>query len=224
MNFFAFVQILGRRWWIVILSLVVVLGSTAFFSYRQTPIYETRTTLVVRLSEKLGIKETVDSLNALDRRSIIATYAKIPLSRTVQEKVEKNLGLESGIMSNQESSYLIKTGVIPDTNILSISVEGPDRRLVADIANAIAEESKNYVEEFSDIFRLTVLDRAPHPSKPVRPVIQRNLGIGVVLGLLLGVVLVFLIEFIQKLRHPQSETLESESKPGLYTPARSNKE
>lgn len=212
MNFAAFIPILGRSWWVILLTLVVGLGSTAYFTHRQTPIYQATTTVVVGPSEKLAkVDEVVDSLNTLDRRSVVATYAKIPSSRTVRDQAQEQLGLSR----NQMRLYQVRTAVVPDTNILQVSVEGPDPRLAADVANALAEQAKNYVKEFYGVFGLKVLDPASQPSQPVRPDMTRNLSMGAVLGLLLGIGLAFLVEYVRRLRPIEHSAPEPEAK--LYT-------
>jgi capsular polysaccharide biosynthesis protein len=213
MNFLTFIQILGRSWWIIGLTLVVGLGSTAYFTHRQTPIYQATTTVVIGPSEKLAkIGEIVDSLNTLDRRSVVATYAKIPTSRTVRDRAREQLGLSH----SQMRLYQVRTSVVPDTNILQIAIEGPDPRLAAEVANAVAEQAKSYVQEFYGIFGLKVLDRASQPSRPVGPELTRNLSVGAVLGLLLGIGLAFLIEYGRRWKHPSAEQPAPESEAELF--------
>lgn len=214
MNFLSFVQVLGRSWWVVGLALVVTMGSAAYFTYTQTPIYQASTTLVVGPGESLtDLSEITRSLRALDHRTIIATYARIPSSRTVRQKVRKQLGLSR----SQMRVYRLRTTVLPDTNILRISVEGPDPRLAADVANAIAEETRTHAKEFYGIFGLKLLDPATWSSRPVRPEKQRTLAIGAVFGLLLGVGLVFFVEYIRQVRPAPREDVQPESKAELYT-------
>jgi capsular polysaccharide biosynthesis protein len=214
MNLLTFIHLLRRYWWIMFLTLAVVLGATAYFTHKQAPIYRATTSVVVGPSEKLAkVDEIVDSLNTLDRRSVVATYAKVPSSRTVRERAREQLNLSR----SQMRLYQVTTAVVPDTNILQVSVEGPDPRLTADVANAIAEQAKSYAQEVYGIFGLKVLDRANQPSEPVRPEMARNLSVAAVLGLLLGMGLTFLVEYVRRFPHIHAEQPAPEPEVELYT-------
>lgn len=194
----SFLGILRRSWWIVALALVVVFGSTAIFTKGQTPIYQASTTLVVGPSDQIQtLQDILRGLETLDRRSIIATYAKIPATQSVREKAREQLKMSS----EQMMLNSVRTSVLPDTNILQVTVEGPDARVVADVANAVAAQAKDNFRDFYGIYGLKVLDPAAAASRPVRPDIKRNLTTGAVLGLLLGAALVFATEYLSRFRH-----------------------
>lgn len=213
MDFLTLLRLIGRSWWIIGLTLIVGLGSTIYFTYRQTPIYQATTTVVIGPSEKLTkVSEIVDSLNTLDRRSVVATYAKIPTSRTVRDRVHQQLGLSW----SQMRLLHVRTSVVPDTNILQITTEGPDPHLAANVANAIAEQARSYVQEFYGIFGMKILDRASLPSQPRGPELVRNVSVGATLSLLLGIGLVFVMEYGRRWRHPTAEQPAPESEAELY--------
>ena len=208
MDFLTLIQIVKRSWWIVILALVGVFASTALFTFTQTPIYHAITTLVIATDQSVtDVNDIVRSLDSLDRRTFVATYAKIPSSHTVISRAQRQLKLTP----TQLQLYQVSTLVVPDTMILAVSVEGPDAGLTAALANAVAEEAKNYAKEFYGTYRLRVLDPAAQPPHPARPEIPRNLMTGALLGLLLGVGLVFLREYIRHLRQTLTDQPEPES-------------
>src|SRR5215213_3240854 len=116
---------LRRYWWMILLAFAVGFGSAAFFARRRAPVYRATTTLVVGPNENLKTpREVVDSLNTLDRRSVVATFARLPPSRTVRQRAAQQLQLPEA----QLEPYEVKTAVVPDTNVLEVSVEGPDPR------------------------------------------------------------------------------------------------
>jgi capsular polysaccharide biosynthesis protein len=182
---------LGRSWWLIGCSLLAVVGSSAFFAWRQTAVFEAAATVVIGPRAAItDSDEILDALDTLDRRSIVATYAKIPLSRTVQDAVQRQLELSPA----QLAPYRIRTSVLPDTNILKIAVEGPDPNQAAIIANAVAGQAGDAAKRFYRLYAFKVLDPAVPPAAPTRPNRTRSLGAGTVLGLLLGVGLGFLRE------------------------------
>lgn len=211
MSGLAFMRLVGRAWWVIALTVIGVVGPTAYRMSRQAPIYEGSTTAIVWPDENVAgqQKETVlRSLDTLDRRSVIATYAKIPSSRTIRQRAQAQLNLSPAELGR----YRVRTAVMPDTNVLRISVEGPDPRLVAAMANSIAEQANSYATDFSAVYRLKVLDQAVEPNRPIRPLFWRHLGTSAVLGLLVGLGWVFLFGYVRQSRHAPAEPTIAESK------------
>ena len=209
MSWLVFLRLVRRSWWIVAFTVLGVVGSTALWTSRQTRVYEGSTTAIVWPDESAVSqqKETVlRSLDTLDRRSVIATYAKIPSSRTIRQQAKSRLNLSSSDLGRCK----IRTSVMPDTNVLRISVEGPTPQLVAALANAVAEESNVYATTLSAIYRLKILDQATEPTRPIRPLVLRSLSSGAAVGLLLGLGWVFLFGYVRQSRYAHEERLAVE--------------
>ena len=184
-----------RYWWMILLAFAIGFGSAAFFTRRRTPTYRATTTLVVGPNENLKTtREVVDSLNTLDRRSVVATFARLPSGRTVRERAQQQLQLNE----SQLAPYEVKTAVVPDTNVLEVSAEGPDARLAAAFADAVADQTTTYAREIYDIYGMKVLDRAKVPTEEAGPGLSRNLLTGAVLGLLIGVGVASLFEALRR--------------------------
>ena len=214
MNWLTFMRLVRRAWWMVALTVIGVVGATAFQVSRQPVTYEASTTAIVWPDENVAgqSKETaLRSLDTLDRRSVIATYAKIPASRTVREQAQNQLKISSADIRHHK----VRTSVMPDTNVLRISVEGPDLKLVATLANAVAEQSNVYATNLSAIYRLKILDQAIEPTRPIRPLVWRQLGASAVLGILLGLGWVFLFGYVRQLRQVRMEPVSAESEEAL---------
>ena len=186
---------LKRYWWMILLAFAVGFGSAAFFTRRRTPTYRATTTLVVGPSENLKTtREVVDSLNTLDRRSVVATFARLPSGRTVRERAQQQLQLNE----QQLAPYEVKTAVVPDTNVLEVSAEGPDARLAAAFADAVADQTTTYASEVYGIYGMKVLDRAVVPTEEAGPGLSRSLLVGAALGLLIGVGVASLFEALRR--------------------------
>jgi uncharacterized protein involved in exopolysaccharide biosynthesis len=188
---------LQRYWWLILSAFAFGFGATAAFTSLRAPTYRATTTLVVGPNENLKTpREVVDSLNTLDRRSVVATFAKLPSSRTVRERAQGQLQLNEV----QLRPYEVRTVVVPDTNVLEVSVEGPDPRLAATLADAVAQQTTQYTREFYDIFGMKVLDRAREPTERVGPGLSRTLLVGAVLGLLIGVGVASVFDYLRRLK------------------------
>ena len=189
-EFFARFRLVQRHWWVVAAVLIIVLGATAFFTFRQPVVYRASTTLILGLDEKVAdVREVVSGLRALQPRTIIATASKIPKSDLIEGRAREKLG----IGENPAQFYYISSSVLPETNIFRIDVEAADPRLAAELANAVARETQYYIKKLYGIFELRVLDPAVQPKRPVRPRLLRNLGAGAAFGLFVGIGLAFLV-------------------------------
>lgn len=169
-----------RGWWLILLLIVVTLGATVWFTSRQQPVYETSAMLVVAPSpETTEPAEIVRSLDTLERRTVVATFARIPTTREAREALAERLGLEL-------RGVRINGSVVPNTNIIRISAVGPKADVVAAAANGAAELTMREASALYRIYSLHSLETASVPRSPSYPDPQRNLVVGAILGLVLG--------------------------------------
>jgi uncharacterized protein involved in exopolysaccharide biosynthesis len=86
-NLQIYFQILQKNWWLVVLTTLAALTASLAVSYFSTPLYRTSAVFIVSPSETFIANEAnldvVRSIEALDKRSIIATYAEIMNSNRV---------------------------------------------------------------------------------------------------------------------------------------------
>lgn len=181
--------------WLVILALLAGGISSAYFTHREPDLYESRSTVVVGPSDRVESVETaLRSLDSLSRRNVLATYAQIPTTRTIREGVREELALSS----RQARAYRVRTSVLPDTNVLRITVQGPNPEITADFANSVVRQSQQLIPGFYDgIVSFTILDKAETPTRPIDPGLARKTALGALMGLLLSLGLSFLIERIR---------------------------
>ena len=175
---------LRRRWWVVLLVLVTSSGVAAIHTARQVPVFRATTTLVVRPNSSVaGAPNILRSLDTLERRSIIATFAKLPGTAKTRASVATRLGLDERTLR----PYRIRGFVMPNTNIIQIEVHGPNRERVAAVANAAASKTQRAARRLYRIYALDELEEAVPARRPVHPNPQRNYVAGGILGLFLGV-------------------------------------
>lgn len=190
----AYFKILIKRWWVLLLGLAIVVTATYIWTGMQEKVYQSEATFVLRPRSSTVVVEDdfVKALDMVSRRvEINTTFAEVATSRLIKNRALAQLD------SPDTGNLSVSAVVVGGTNILSISVEGPDPVTTQEFCTLVGAETIQYVSELYDVFELQPLDPASFSKKPVRPTMALNLVIGSVLGLALGVGLALLIEFIK---------------------------
>ncbi|NUM46703.1 MAG: polysaccharide biosynthesis tyrosine autokinase, partial [Anaerolineales bacterium] len=118
------------HWAWLLLSLTFVAAGLAFFlSIRQTPIYESSATMLIRESRAAS-----ESGNALTNERLAETYSKMMVQYPVLEGVIDELNLS---LSSERIQKNLQVQVVPDTQLIVVSVQDTDPVRAAQIANTI---------------------------------------------------------------------------------------
>ena len=185
-----------KRLWVVVLVALVFVGAAVGLSLLQTPVYEASAKVLV--SQELGGDAQAGNLasNVEGLQQIVQTVIVQIEIRPVAEEVIRRLGLQAspeGILENLTVEQIETTQVIQ----LSYSDTDPERAQQA--VNSISEVASERVSEVragaSDI-TATVVEPAVVPGAPVSPDPVRNGLLALGLGLMLGLGLVFLLEYL----------------------------
>ena len=90
--------------------------------------------------------------------------------------------------------YLRSAIVLPDTNVLEVTVDGTDPQLAMMLANSIGKQAVSYIDGLNQGFNIRVLDPAQASTVPIRPQPVRDLSLAIVFGVVLGVSLAIVRE------------------------------
>ena len=176
---------LRQGWWLILPAIALALLMAAMLSRGQRPLYRTATTLiVVPARETKDTGDILRSLDTLERRTVVATFARIPSAPETRAAAAKSLSLDE----NALSGYRIEGGVVPNTNIIRIDVEGSDGKTVADVANAAAAVTNTRARALYRIYTMETLASALPSSRPIHPDGRRNYLVALVLGAFVGCV------------------------------------
>lgn len=210
-----YLRIILKYWWIIIGTFVLTLIPTYLFVNDQPWVYETEATFVIRPRANIAVndEEIVKALDTISRRvEINTTFAEVSSSSLIKQRSIERLGLTS----EERKGLKVSGRVIAGTNILEISVQGPDPEVVRDFANAVSLETVAYVSSLYDVFELEKLDEADLPSDPISPNKPLNLALGGGLGLLLGIGLTFFIEYLKEPVHVANQVNILDIETGAY--------
>ena len=186
-----YVVILRRWWWLALPAFLVTTGLTLLLVLSQPPVYESRATFVVA-PQSLNPDEAVNAFDTLIRGAqITSTYATIARSDLILGRAEDRLAGGTPA-SNISVGAEVQTG----TNVLEISVQGPDPDSAYDFAVAVAAETVDYVDGLSNAYALEPLDSPRLPRVPVGPQKDLTIALGVLFGLVLGGALALFAEYL----------------------------
>lgn len=188
-----YARALRSRWWIVAAVVVASLAAAQFFTARVTPVY--RATASSTVTPAPALTETTEllrTLETLERRTVMATFAHLAGSRETRLDAAAVAGLGAADLE----LYRISASVVPNTNVIRMTVEGPDPTSSSALANAVAHATARKAGQLYRLFALQPLDPSIPAGRAVHPNGKRNLAVAGVLGLFLGVALAIGVEAI----------------------------
>ena len=194
-------QIIKKRAWIIILITVIAMITSGIISFFVlSPVYESNTTLIVNADQnKESEVLTGDQLNVTQKLTL--TYGEIIKSRSVIDDVIKKLDLDKNY---SEVVNEITVSPVKDTQIISITVQDTNPKRSRDIANAIPTVFTKEVKRITKANSVEVIDKAITPENPVKPNKLMNIAISAVLGVMIGLFIVFILEYMDnKIKTPQ---------------------
>ncbi len=187
-------SVIRRRWRNVLFVTLVGLATATAATLLMTPQY----TASARLFFGVPGGDTVTDLaqGSTFTAKQMSSYAEVATSPLVLDRVIEDVGLATTAADLGERVTAVAP---PDTVILEISVTDLDAATAAAIGNAIASRVASVTADLtparadgSDAVRATVLAPAMVPDGPSSPSLVRNLALGLLGGLVLGVGLALL--------------------------------
>lgn len=189
MNLQDFLKLLRTRWITVCaVALLTVLG-TAIYTMLITPLYQASTRLFVSTSAGSSLAETYQGNRFSQER--VVSYAELLKGKTLAQRTVDKLGLD---ISAEELQKKVSASAKLDTVLITVSVVDESPVRARDIANALSDEFVVLVRELetpegaaSPDARVVVEQRASIPEGPVVPKTSRNIAVGALLGVALGI-------------------------------------
>lgn len=184
-----FAKLLRARWLIVCVTLAASIVVAVVVTVMTTPLYRASTRLFVSTESGSSLAEAYQGNRFSQER--VKSYAELIKGQTVAQRTIDKLGLD---MSAAELQGKVTASAKLDTVLINVSVldESPVR--ARDIANSLSDEFVVMVRELetpepgaTPDARVVVEQRASIPDHPVTPDTTRNIGMGIILGLVLGI-------------------------------------
>lgn len=189
-----YLSVLRRRWVTLVATALAVLALASAVTLTSTPRYTAAAQLFFGVEGSGSATELAQGSSFAEKQ--MSSYARVATSPLVLRPVISDLRL--GTTPAQLATSITAT-VPSDTVILEIAVTRRSPEQAAAIANAVASELAEVAAQLaparadgSQAVRATTVAPAAAPLAPSSPDILRNLVLGALLGLLLGLGLVML--------------------------------
>ncbi|WHY12588.1 Wzz/FepE/Etk N-terminal domain-containing protein [Peribacillus frigoritolerans] len=184
---------LKKRWkLIMLLTLISALISGAISYFLLTPVYESSTQILVNQKQS---ENPLDSTQIRSNIDMINTYSVIIKSPAILEKVIDELELEQSV---EQLSQKVTINSQENSQVFSLTVQDSNPSQAVEIANTVSETFQKEIKNIMNVDNVNVLAKAEikeNPS-PVKPNPVLNIAIAVVVGLMAGIGLAFLLEYM----------------------------
>jgi polysaccharide biosynthesis transport protein len=193
-----YIRVIRKRWQIIVAVMLVVLAGAALATALSPKTYEADTRLFVSTSGSGDSSALLSGSNFTQQR--VKSYADVITTPQVLDPVITSLKLNTtaAILGDQI------TATVPlDTVLIEVAVTNPDPRVAAQVADAVGKQFTRTVGDLESVtkgqsspVKVTVVSAPTVPITPISPKPTRNLALGVVLGLLLGLGLALLRDLL----------------------------
>ena len=192
-----YIRVIRKRWRVIAAATLLVIAGAAGVTKFTTPVYEAQTQLFVSTSGGSDTTALLQGSSFTQQR--VKSYADVITSPRVLDPVIKQLGLKT------DADTLAKniTATVPlDTVLIEVAVDNTDPKLAAQIADAVGKQFPKTVTSIEastgqgSPVKVSVMRVPTVPTAPVSPKPVRNIGLGLVLGLLVGLGLALLRDLL----------------------------
>ena len=187
-----YLDIVKKRWVVIVTITVLTVAAILVFSFIQKPVYEAKATCMVSAtntgSDQYAAIQIIEQL--------LQTINKIAVSRPVLEDASNRLSRSASANQLQKTAT---SEVVTNTQLIVIHARDADPIKAMLKANAIADSLIDFVNlngGAGGTYKIEKVEAALTPKSPISPRPVRNGILGVFLGLILGVAGAAVVEFI----------------------------
>lgn len=218
-DFYDLLDILRKRFKVILICTVISVLISILSCFIVPPKYKANTKLFIGKSNSISTEENKSEYDSNDVQMyerIIVTYADVLKTKTLIDKALVNLKRE--ITSEQVIKNLDVTPKA-NTEILEISYVDKDPEEAQEVLNSIIKEfidcSKNLIPN-SDV---KVIENIYLPREPVSPNKVLYITGGFLIGVILGLILALVMEYMNKTFHSKNQVEEETGLPVIgYIP------
>lgn len=178
---------------ILIITFVTVITSGIISFYLLTPMYQTSTQLLVNQAKTPDTPYSSGELQT--NLQLIETYNVIIKSPAILNLVRDELDFE---VSTPQLNGQISVGSVSESQVVNLTVQSSNLAQAVAIANKTAEVFQREIVNIMNVNNVTILSPATEQGNtaPISPQPFQNIMISLVIGLMIGIGLAFLQEYL----------------------------
>ncbi|MFJ7827553.1 YveK family protein [Psychrobacillus sp. NPDC096623] len=187
-------KIIKKRFVLTISIFVLATTLAGIVSYYYlTPIFQASTQILI--NQKESEQNQFNSQDIDTNLQLINTYNVIIKSPVILSKVIDNLNLKTtpDLLYKQ-----ITVNSEQNSQVVNVSVQDPDLQQAIDIANMTAEVFQEEVKTLMNVDNVNILSLAVYTkdTQPVKPNSLLNVAIAGIIGLIIGIGITFIMEYL----------------------------
>lgn len=178
---------------IISITLIAMIISGVVSYFVITPEYKSSTQILV---SQANDNESIYSQNQVQTNiQLINTYSVIIKSASILNTVRNDLGLDMSVSTLNDK---IAVESAQNSQIMTVSVTDSDAMVALEIANKVAEVFEKQIKQLMKVDNVSVLPLADDQENqsPISPNPPLNIAIAAVVGLILGIGLAFLLDYL----------------------------
>lgn len=180
-----YLLVVRKRWRVIVLVVLICVGLASAATLAATKIYESRTQFFVSTTGSDDSGALLQGSTFTQQR--VKSYAQLLTTPRILGPVAEEVGV-TGDLADQ-----VTATTPPDTVLIEVAVRDPSPDQAKAIATAISTEFPAAIEDLetpagteASPIKVTLVRPPTTPEAPVSPKPVRNIALGAVLGLLLG--------------------------------------
>ncbi|QNK48164.1 capsular biosynthesis protein [Brevibacterium sp. PAMC23299] len=184
---------LKKRWkLIMLLTLIAALISGTISYFLLTPVYQSSTQILVNQKQS---ENQLDSTQIQSNIDMINTYSVIIKSPAILQKVIDELALGQSV---DQLSQKITINSQENSQVFSLTVQDSNPAKAVEIANTVSSIFQKEIKDIMRVDNVSILAKAEIKENPtpVKPNPLMNIAIAIVVGMMAGIGLAFLLEYL----------------------------
>lgn len=202
---------LKKRWKLIaLITIAATLVSAILSFFVIKPQYESSTKLFIGKQETQE-NSAYNNSDVMMYQQLMKTYAELVKTSDLVTKAVKSANLDYNQNEIKEILNNLTANPSADTQILDLSFKGGNPKEVLKVTEAITDEFILESKELIPNGNVQVIQKPQLPEKPVSPNKKLNILIAFVLGIMVGVGIVLLLEYLDntfKSREELEKTLD----------------
>lgn len=198
-------EALKKRWiMIVAITVVATLISGVLSFFVIDPVYETSTKLFIGKEESDEAAYNTNDIQMYQK--LLKTYAETIKTKDLVDRAINSKGYDLEVGSIVDSLTVV---AVADTQILQIKYKSKNPEEAVRILKDVTQEFITTSKELVPNGNVKIIEEVEFPENPISPNKKMNVIIAFLLSLIVGVGLVFLIEYLDN-TYKSKEQLEKE--------------